>query len=754
MKLRMVWQALAALTVGLALVSVVGCSNPANGGGGGSQTPLDDIAWTATPSGSPTTNAIVFGFDAVPTGLLATDITITAGTGSATRGALTGSGTTRTLTVTDVSAGTVSVSINRSGIAPGPQTVTLAAPDVGGDILGSLFAGSPPILPSAIPINLSGTTATTGDTIVDRAIAFVNANPGTYTLVLNGDVSVSWFRQLNTNNVNLYIIGSGTERRITQTSTGAQIFGVGNILATTDTNISLTLGENITLVGRQGNTSAAVTVVGGATLIMRDNARITGNYIHHLTPVTGGGGVFVQGGMPGSGTTTFTMRDNSSVQGNSRVNSGGGVRVDAGAVFNMYDNASVSGNSSTGFGIAAASMGGGVDVHGTFNMHGGTISGNTTGGMGGGVYVRAGGTFVMSGGTVYGDDVSDPLRNSGHGAALFLSSGASVARFGDGSDILPHTDNNNRHTNNTITGRLTGQYPPVVTWDAAPAGSPTTTHMNFTFSADPGGLVESDITISSGTGSAARGGLSGTGTMRTLAVSGVNPGTVTVSISRVGIEPGPQTVTLVSGPGDMPFVPVTGITGVPTTAIAGTPIPLSGTVAPANATNSTIVWTVRTQGTTGATIIGDSVLHATGAGMATVRATIVNGANTTTDFVQDFTITVNAAFVPVTGITSVPTAAIAGTPLALSGTVAPANATNSTIAWTVQNQGTTGATISGGTLHTTNTGTAMVRATIANGAGATTDFTQDFTVTVNAAFVPVTGITRACSHYPKLPEKG
>ena len=168
---------------------------------------------------------------------------------------------------------------------------------------------------------------------------------------------------------------------------------------------------------------------------------------------------------------------------------------------------------------------------------------------------------------------------------------------------------------------------------------------------------------------------------------------------------------------------------VPTAAIAGTPLALSGTVVPANATNSTIVWTVQNPGTTGATISGGT-LHTTNAGTATVRATIANGAGATTDFTQDFTITVEAAFVPVTGITGVPTTAIAGMPLALSGTVAPANATNSTIAWTVQNPGTTGATISGGTLHTTNTGTATIRATIANGAGAATDFVRDFTVTV------------------------
>jgi len=99
-----------------------------------------------------------------------------------------------------------------------------------------------------------------------------------------------------------------------------------------------------------------------------------------------------------------------------------------------------------------------------------------------------------------------------------------------------------------------------------------------------------------------------------------------------------------------------------------------------------------------------------------------------------FATTEGIPFVPVTGITRVPASATAGTPLALTGTVAPANATNNTIVWIVWivwNSGATGATIDGNTLRTATTGTATIRATIAGGASATTAFTQDFTVTVS-----------------------
>jgi hypothetical protein len=99
-----------------------------------------------------------------------------------------------------------------------------------------------------------------------------------------------------------------------------------------------------------------------------------------------------------------------------------------------------------------------------------------------------------------------------------------------------------------------------------------------------------------------------------------------------------------------------------------------------------------------------------------------------------------AMFVAVTGITGVPTGATAGTDLALSGTVAPANATNKIIVWSVANAGTTGASVVGGNaLHTTAAGTAKVRATIANGLSATSDYTKDFDVAVAAAGGPLGG---------------
>ena len=93
---------------------------------------------------------------------------------------------------------------------------------------------------------------------------------------------------------------------------------------------------------------------------------------------------------------------------------------------------------------------------------------------------------------------------------------------------------------------------------------------------------------------------------------------------------------------DETFEAVTGITGVATEMTAGETITLSGTVAPENATNKTIVWSVKDAGTTGATIEDDK-LTATSAGTVVITATIENGLTATTPYTQDFTIIVKAA---------------------------------------------------------------------------------------------------------------
>jgi hypothetical protein len=87
-------------------------------------------------------------------------------------------------------------------------------------------------------------------------------------------------------------------------------------------------------------------------------------------------------------------------------------------------------------------------------------------------------------------------------------------------------------------------------------------------------------------------------------------------------------------------------------------------------------------------------------------------------------------FVPVAAITGVPSTAEVGTPLTLTGTVEPANATNQNISWSVNNPGSTGAVISGDVLTAAAAGTVLVRASVPNGL-ASGPYTRDFSITVS-----------------------
>ncbi len=94
------------------------------------------------------------------------------------------------------------------------------------------------------------------------------------------------------------------------------------------------------------------------------------------------------------------------------------------------------------------------------------------------------------------------------------------------------------------------------------------------------------------------------------------------------------------------------------------------------------------------------------------------------------------AFEPVTNITGIQASvtASAGEGNLLHGTVVPATATNKSIVWSVHDAGTTGAAIFGTNGFTAYVaGTAIIRATIADGLAVGTPYTQDFAITVNPA---------------------
>ncbi|MCL2289439.1 MAG: M6 family metalloprotease domain-containing protein [Bacteroidetes bacterium] len=122
------------------------------------------------------------------------------------------------------------------------------------------------------------------------------------------------------------------------------------------------------------------------------------------------------------------------------------------------------------------------------------------------------------------------------------------------------------------------------------------------------------------------------------------------------------------------FVPVTDITGVPTSVTAGAPLALTSTVVPSSASNKTVVWSIKDAGNTGATLSG-STLNTTAPGAVVVAATIENGLAIGSPFVKDFTITVNkpnmAGTVTITGITAFGETLTANTTMLTSNPVIP-----------------------------------------------------------------------------------
>jgi hypothetical protein len=158
------------------------------------------------------------------------------------------------------------------------------------------------------------------------------------------------------------------------------------------------IADNINRSSVEVNNGGGVNIQPGAVFDM------DGGTISHNIGIFGGG-VYVRGGV-------FTMREGAVIS-NNRATQGGGVRVMPDAVFTMI-NGSISNN--------RGNLGGGVCTRGSFTMHAGNISSNTSnteivinsnGGAGVniGSYTVSGtsrnGTFLMLGGTISNNSTQD-----------------------------------------------------------------------------------------------------------------------------------------------------------------------------------------------------------------------------------------------------------------------------------------------------------------------------------------------------------
>ncbi|WP_461256314.1 leucine-rich repeat protein [Treponema sp. R80B11-R83G3] len=199
-----------------------------------------------------------------------------------------------------------------------------------------------------------------------------------------------------------------------------------------------------------------------------------------------------------------------------------------------------------------------------------------------------------------------------------------------------------------------------------------------------------------------------------------------------------------TGCGSDPFyIRIVSIEGVPETGTAGTPLALTGTVRPAFASNTNIIWSVKDAGTTGASISGN-ILNTAAVGKVTIRATVTDGKAEGKDYTQDFLInmvegsTGGGETVSVTGITLSPTTLTltAGNTAILTPIITPDKATNINVTWSSSNANV--ATVSNGTVTAVAVGTATITVTTADGG-----FTAECVVTVNDATFTTTADIKA-----------
>ena len=329
----------------------------------------------------------------------------------------------------------------------------------------------------------SGSTATSftveitdseGKTISDGSSSqFDNLAPGTYHIVVEG---------IDTNNK--VVVGGAYSATVTAGATASApvnlVEGVSdydslqkavgnggtvNILKSIDVPSSLTVGTNVTIQAAYqdvslknissgnlfiiDNSSGNLTIGGGKYTITLDGGEVAKSIIHMTagTATLRDKGIIrnakESGVLISSGTFNMT---GGSITGNIG-SSGGGVNLSS-ARFNMTGG-SISGNTVTGFG-GAVSM-----SSGTFSMTGGSIDNNSSDNNGGGVSV-SGGEFKLSGGSITGNSA----KNDGDG--VYMSSGtfnmSGSAVVDEKNDVYLYYSN--PYFNKiTITGELTGATP-------------------------------------------------------------------------------------------------------------------------------------------------------------------------------------------------------------------------------------------------------------------------------------------------------
>ena len=536
------------------------------------------LTWTAEPVGYPVTTSINLNFSAHLGSLDPRNITIASVDGSATAGALTGSGATRSLAISNVGGGDVLVSIAMDGIDSEPRRVTLVGPTLinwtveqNGNTLVFEFDSDPGegMIGGDITITAGTGSAWWGHwtalfgTGTTRILPISDINAGNVLVSINRAGIVRGLRT-----VNLTVPGEITWEAepvgdpVTTSISLDFSASPGSLNANNFTITSVTGSAVVSNVSQWPNAELTLSSVGGGDVLISINIAGVDSEPRRVTLV---GPSFINWTAEQAGS--FITFNFDSDPGQELAAADILITAGTGSVMNRW---TLLGTGTTraleisniNAGDVSVSIGRTGIVRGprTVNIVVPPEITWTAEPVGTPVTTSINFTFsedpgwLEAGNITIASAIGTATRGTLSGSGTTWSLTVSGVRAGDVSVSI------NDHPTIPSAPQPVTLVAPDITWTAEPVGRPTNA-INFVFGSDPGALEAEHFTIGGGPGAATRGTLSGWGNTRTLAVSDVTAGNVSVSISRPGIASGPQTVAL--------FVPLP-LEGNATASITGT----------------------------------------------------------------------------------------------------------------------------------------------------------------------------------------
>jgi len=242
--------------------------------------------------------------------------------------------------------------------------------------------------------------------LIEKAVKYAGDKGGKFLLAINADVDTDTAK-LDQDYADLRIVGLGGERKINMKGTTGRIFVVG---AAGKKNIALTLGNNVTLNGKDSNNTSLILVQEGATVTMLANSKVTGN-------TSSGAGYVSWDNNHGFGVAGVH------VDGATLIMSGGNISGNTNALEGTKNGTSTN----NGYMVAKTLSAGGVFVEaaGTVNLQSGTINGNYNSGGTTDIFVTSGSSTLINtatfGGNVVVGEIGLGASSNGSTAKITLA---------------------------------------------------------------------------------------------------------------------------------------------------------------------------------------------------------------------------------------------------------------------------------------------------------------------------------------------